>query len=106
MEFLNFSDYVIFWYIEIPNPHYNHHYLYMIFEQNCNNLNIKYYDDLIKIDIENIKNDVIKFKIYKNILEIFKLNKVNMIIKFNDVEYIIFTEDNLLGLFKNFVLFQ
>ena len=61
----------------------------MIFEQNCNNLNIKYYDDLIKIDIGNIKNNVEKFKIYENILEILKLNKVNMIIKFNDVEYII-----------------
>ena len=46
----------------------------MIFEQNCNNLNIKYYDDLIKIDIGNITNNVEKFKIYENILEIFKLN--------------------------------
>ena len=75
----------------------------MIFEQNCNNRNIKYYLDLIKIDIENIKNNVEKFKIYENILEIFKLNKVNMIIKFNDDKYIIFTEDNLLRIFKNFI---
>ena len=36
----------------------------MIFNQNCNNLNIKYYDDLIKVDIENIGNNVEKFKVY------------------------------------------
>ena len=35
----------------------------MIFEQNCNNLNNKYYGDLIKIDIGNIINNVEKFKI-------------------------------------------
>ena len=46
----------------------------MIYQQNCNNLNIKYYDNLLKIDIENIKNNFEKFKIYENILQIFKLN--------------------------------
>ena len=60
----------------------------MIFEQNCYNLNIKYHEDLIKVDIENIKNNIQKFKIYTVILEIFKLNKVNMIIKFKDIENI------------------
>ena len=33
----------------------------MIFEQNCYNLNIKYYEGLIKVDIENIKNNFEKF---------------------------------------------
>ena len=33
----------------------------MIFNQNCCNLNIKYYEDLIKVDIENIKNNIEKF---------------------------------------------
>ena len=33
----------------------------MIFNQNCNNLNIKYYLELIKVDIENIKNNIEKF---------------------------------------------
>ena len=66
----------------------------MIYQRNFNNLNIKYYDDLIKIDIENIKNNVDKFKIYENILEIFKLDKVNMIIKFNDVEHIFLQKMN------------
>ena len=46
----------------------------MLYHQNCNNLNIEYFEEIIKIDIENIKNNVDKFKIYKNILEIFKLN--------------------------------
>ena len=44
----------------------------MIFNQNCNNLNIKYYEKLIKIDIEFIKNNVERFKIYNYVLEIFK----------------------------------
>ena len=64
----------------------------MIFNQNCNNLNIKYYEKLIKIDIEFIKNNVERFEIYNYVLEIFKLNKVTMIIKFRDNEYLIYNE--------------
>ena len=35
----------------------------MIFNQNCLNINIniKYYEEIIKVDIENIKNNVEKF---------------------------------------------
>ena len=33
----------------------------MIFNQNFYNLNIKYYEELIKVDIKNIKNDIEKF---------------------------------------------
>ena len=43
----------------------------MIFNQNCYNVNLKYYEELIKIDIENIKNNIEKFKIYEYVLEIF-----------------------------------
>ena len=75
----------------------------MIFQQNCYNLNIKYYNDLIKVDIENIKNNVEKFKIYNHVLEIFKSNKVNMIIKFKNIEYIIFSDKELKQIFKNFI---
>ena len=75
----------------------------MIFSQNCYNLNIKYYEDLIKVDIENIRNNIEKFKIYKYILEIFKLNKVNMIIKFKDIEYLIFFENDLKRIFLLFL---
>ena len=74
----------------------------MIFNQNCYNLNIKYYEDLIKVDIENIRNNIEKFKIYEYVLEIFKLNKVNMIIKFKDIQYLIFSENDLKRIFLLF----
>ena len=72
----------------------------MIFNQNCNNLNIKYYEELIKINIENIRNNIEKFKIYEYVLEIFKLNKVNMIIKYYDKEYLVYNENDLKRFFK------
>ena len=75
----------------------------MLYHQRCNKLNIKYYEDLIKIDIEEIKNNVEKFKIYENVLQIFKLNTVDLIIKFKDVDYIIFTVGDLKNIFKNFI---
>ena len=72
----------------------------MIYEQNCYNLDIKYFDNLIKINIKNIPNKFIKFKIYEYVLEIFKLNKVNMIIKYYDQEFLIYTEFDLKNVFK------
>ena len=74
----------------------------MIFNQNCNNLNIKYYEKLIKIDIEFIKNNVERFEIYNYVLEIFRLNKVTMIIKYCDNEYLVYNENDLKRIFKNF----
>ena len=68
----------------------------MIFNQNCNNLNIKYFDNLIEI-----KNNVERFKIYEYVLEIFKLNKVNMIIKYYDKEFLVYTESDLKNIFKS-----
>ena len=73
----------------------------MIFNQNCNNLNIKYYEELIEINIEFIKNNVERFKIYEYILEIFKLNKVNMIIKYCDKEFLVYTESDLKNILKS-----
>ena len=75
----------------------------MIFQKNCNNVNIKYFDNLIKVDIENIKNNIEKFKIYEYVLQIFKLNKCNMIIKYCDIEYIIFSDKELKLIFKKFI---
>ena len=74
----------------------------MIFNQNCNNLNIKYYEKLIKIDIEFIKNNVERFEIYNYVSEIFKLNKVTMIIKYCDNEYLVYNENDLKRFFKSF----
>ena len=73
----------------------------MIFNQNCNNLNIKYYEELIEINIEFIKNNVERFEIYEYVLEIFKLNKVNMIIKYCDKEFLIYNENDLRNIFKS-----
>ena len=73
----------------------------MIFNQNCNNLNIKYFDNLIEINIEFIKNNVERFKIYEYVLEIFKLNKVNMIIKYCDKEFLVYNVNDLKNIFKS-----
>ena len=72
----------------------------MIYEHNCYNLNVKYFDNLIEISIKNIPNKIIRFKIYEYVLEIFKLNKVDMIIKYYDQEFLIYTELDLKNVFK------
>ena len=74
----------------------------MIFEQHCDNLDIKYFDELIEIDIGIIKNNVERFKIYDYVLEIFNLNKITMIIKYCDNEYLVYNENDLKRIFKNF----
>ena len=72
----------------------------MIYEHNCYNLNVKYFDNLIEINIKNIPNNFIRFKIYEYILEILKLNKVDMIIKYFDQEFLIYNESDLKNVFK------
>ena len=76
----------------------------MIYNQNCNNLNIniKYFDELIEIDIEKIRNNYERFKIYDYVLEIFKLNNVNMSIRYRNKIYLVFSEDDLKRIFKSF----
>ena len=49
----------------------------MIYEHNRYNLNVKYFDNLIEINIKNIPNKFIRFKIYENILHF--LNYINVI---------------------------
>ena len=73
----------------------------MIFNQNCYNINIKYFDELIEINIEIIRNNYERFKIYDYVLEIFKLNNVNMIIKYYDKEYLVYNENDLKRIFRN-----
>ena len=72
----------------------------MINEHDCYNLNVKYFDNLIEINIKNIPNKFIRFKIYEYVLEIYKLNKVDMIIKYYDEEFLIYTELDLKNVFK------
>ena len=73
----------------------------MIYEQSCYNLNIKYFDNLIEINIKNIPNKLIRFKIYENILHFFKLYKLNILIKYYDKEFLICNELDLKIYFKS-----
>ena len=72
----------------------------MIYEQYCYNLNIKYFDNLIQANIKDILNNFIRFKIYENILQIFKLNKCNIIITYYYKEFLIYNEQDLKDVFK------
>ena len=72
----------------------------MIYEQSCYNLNIKYFDNLIEINIKNIPNKFIRFKIYKNILRFFKLYKLKILIKYYDKKFLICNELDLKNVFK------
>ena len=72
----------------------------MIYERDCYNLNVKYFDNLIEITIKNIPNNFIRFEMYKYILEIFKLNKVDIIIRYYDREFLIYNEIDLKNVFK------
>ena len=72
----------------------------MIYEQNFYNLNIKYFDNLIEINIKNIPNNIIKFKLYEYVLQIFKLYKLNILIKYYDKEFLICNELDLKNVFK------
>ena len=72
----------------------------MIYEHDYYNLNVKYFDNLIEITIKNIPNKFIRFKIYENILDFFKLYKCDMLIKYNNQEFLINSELDLKNVFK------
>ena len=72
----------------------------MIYEQNRYNLNIKYFDNLIEINIKNIPYKFIRFKIYDNILQIFKSYKLNILIKYYNQEFLICDNNDLKNVFK------
>ena len=74
----------------------------MIYEHGCYNLNVKYFDSLIEINIKNIPNKFIRFKIYENILHFFKLYKFNILIKYYDQEFLIYNELDLKNVFRKF----
>ena len=60
----------------------------MIYKHDCYNLNIKYFHNLIEINIKNIPNKFIRFKIYENTLHFFKLYICNILIKYHDQEFL------------------
>ena len=80
----------------------------MIFEQHCDDLDIKYFDEIIEIDIKKINNNYERFKIYDYVFKVFKLNKINMSIRYCNNIYLAFSEKDLKRIFKishNFVLY-
>ena len=77
----------------------------MIFDQHCDNIDIKYFDELIEIDIKKINNNYDRFKIYENVLEIFRLNKVIMSIRYCNNIYLVYNENDLKRIFKNIILY-
>ena len=72
----------------------------MIYELDCYNLNVKYFDNLIEINIKNILNKFIRFKTYENILDFLKLYKCNILIRYYDQEFLIGNESDLKKCFK------
>ena len=58
------------------------------------------FENSIEINIKNIPNNFIRFKIYEDVLEIFKLNKVDIIIKYYDQEFLVYNEIDLKNVFK------
>ena len=88
-------------YTRVPYEEYSSYIIYrMIYEHNCYNLNVKYFDNLIEIDIKNIPNRFIRFKIYENILQFSKLYKCNILIKYYDKEFLIRNGLDLKNVFK------
>ena len=69
----------------------------MLYSENCNKyFNVQYYEDCIKIIIINIPNNNYDMgNLYFEILEIFKLNKIGIIIEYLDTEFSILDENNL-----------
>ena len=69
----------------------------MLYTENCNKFyKIKYFDKCIKIVIINIPNNKYDIgNLFFEILEIFKLNKVDMIIEYLDEVYLINCENDI-----------
>ena len=75
----------------------------MLYSENCNiYYKVKYFDKYIKIIIINIPNNKYDIRnLYFEILERFKLNKVDMIIEYLDKLYLINDENDIKIFLKN-----
>ena len=73
-----------------------------LYSENCNKYyNAKYFENHIKIRIVNIPNNKYDTgNLYFEMLEIFKLNKVDMIIEYLDKAYLIDYENDIKKFFK------
>ena len=75
----------------------------MLYSENCNKYyNVKFFDKCIEIIIINIPNNKYDIgNLYFEILEIFKLIKVDMIIEYLDKESLICYADDIRKFLKN-----
>ena len=70
----------------------------------CKNINIEYYENSIKIIIsQKLNNNIEKYDLYIYILNIFRLNKVDIIINYDNKEYQSNNESDLKNIFKNLI---
>ena len=78
----------------------------MLYEELCNKYYIlKYFDNYIKVGIVNIPNNKYDIcNLYFEILEIFKLDKVDTIIEYLDKVYLINCEYDINKIFKNIII--
>ena len=76
----------------------------MLYSENCNKYyNVKYFENYIKIGIVNIPNNKYDIgNLYFEILEIFKLNNVDIIIVYLGKVCLINYENDLKKFFQNF----
>ena len=76
----------------------------MLYLENCNKYyKVKYFDKCIKIVIIDIPNNKYNIEnVYFEILEISKLNKVDMIIEYLDKSYLINYENDIKKFLQNF----
>ena len=70
----------------------------------CRKINIEYHVNSIKIIIsQKLNNNIEKYDLYIYILDIFRLNKVNIIINYENKEYLSNNESDLKNIFKNLI---
>ena len=74
----------------------------MIYQHDCHNLNIKYFDNLIQVNIKDIPNNIVRFKLYEDILQIFKLYECNILVKYYDSKFLIYNERDLKQVLRTF----
>ena len=75
----------------------------MLYSENCNKYSkVQYFDKCIKIAIINIPNNKYYIgNLYFEILEIFKLNKVDIITEYCEIEYLVNNANDLKIIFKS-----
>ena len=61
--------------------------------------------DKFRLIIKNIPNKFIRFEMYEYVLEIFKLNKVDITVKYYDQEFLVYNQIDLKNVLRNYNFF-